>query len=119
MTKLKDLSIVQLQRIIKIKEQIEALQNQLDSIEGGKASTPAGAEAPRKYRMSAGRRRKLLKTLAKARKMRWAKNKGKGEDAKAAKPAKKSKMSAATKAKISAATKARWAKAKGAGKKGL
>src|ERR1022692_3271781 len=78
---IKDLSIVQLQRAIDIKQQIEKLQSQLDSFEGGEAPSPASVKAPgpakRKYHMTAAHRRKLIKTLARARAIRWAKIKGK------------------------------------------
>jgi len=82
MTELKDLSIVQLQRAIQIKLQIEKLQSQLDLIQGGEAPSPAQVKAPaptkRKYRMTAAHRRKLVKALARARAIRWAKIKGRG-----------------------------------------
>ncbi len=123
MTNLKDLTTVQIQRIIDIKLQIETLQSQLDSIAGDEAPSPARVKAPaptkRKYHMTAAHRRKLIKTLARARAIRWAKIKGKGR-AKADKPAKKRrKVSAAVRAKLAAIAKARWAKAKAEGKKGL
>ena len=41
MTNLKDLTTVQIQRIIDIKLQIETLQSQLDSIAGDEAPSPA------------------------------------------------------------------------------
>jgi hypothetical protein len=65
-----------------------------------------------KRKLSASHRRKLIKALAKARKMRWAKRKG---TASTSKPAKKGKrrISAAGRAAMSAAGKARWAKQKG------
>jgi hypothetical protein len=71
--------------------------------------------------MTAAHKRKLIliKTLARARAIRWAKIKGKGT-AKADKPAKKKrKVSAAVKKKLAAIAKARWAKAKSAGKTAL
>ncbi|HZM01670.1 MAG TPA: hypothetical protein VFC44_01490 [Candidatus Saccharimonadales bacterium] len=121
MPNLKDLTIAQLQRAIDIKLQIEKLQGQLDSIQGGEAPSPAQVEAPapakRKYRMTAAHRRKLIKTLAKARAIRWAKIKG--TTANADKSAKKRKVSAAVKAKLRAIAKARWAKVKAEGKKRL
>ncbi|HZM03785.1 MAG TPA: hypothetical protein VFC44_12305 [Candidatus Saccharimonadales bacterium] len=113
MTSLKDLSIVQLQRAIEIKEKIEALQNQLESIEGGETPILAQVEAPdpvkRKYHMTSAHKQKLVKALAKARAARWAKAKS------SSKPAKKGKrkLSVAGRAAIIAATKARWAKIKG------
>jgi hypothetical protein len=65
--------------------------------------------------MSAAHRRKLIKALARARKIRWAKGKAKGKAK--SKPAKKDwRSSPAVKAKLSAAAKARWAKARAEGK---
>jgi hypothetical protein len=120
MTNLTDLTTGQLHQILAIKEQIKTLQSQIESIAGGgEVSSPAAGEAPRKKRrMSPTHRRKVLKALAKARKIRWAKLKG----TKAArKPAKGGKrvLSAGHKAKLAAAAKARWAKARAEGKKTL
>jgi hypothetical protein len=117
MTNLSSLTTSQLNSIIAIKEQIEALQNQIDSIAGGGEIPIPFAEAPvparRKYHMSAAHKRKVIKALAKARRIRWAK-------AKAAKPAKKDRRSSpATRAKLAAAARARWAKARAEGKKTL
>ena len=92
MTSLRDLTTSQLNRIIVIKEKIEALQGRIESIVGGGGGEipfPSAAEAPvpAKRKFSAAHRRKLVKALAKARKMRWAKIKG--ETATDSKPAKK------------------------------
>jgi len=93
MTNLADLTTSQLLRILAIKEQIEALQSQIDSIAagGGEIPSPAAVEAPapakRKYHMTAAHRRKLVKALARARKIRMAKIKGEGTTD--SKPAKK------------------------------
>jgi hypothetical protein len=81
-TSLRDLTTGQLNRIIVIKEKIEALQGQIESIVAGggdgEIPFPSAAEAPvsAKRKLSAAHRRKLVKALAKARKMRWAKIKG-------------------------------------------
>jgi len=48
MTKLKDLTTAQLQRIIDIKQQLEDLQNQLDSIAGGSGRGPGRPKGKRK-----------------------------------------------------------------------
>jgi len=56
--------------------------------------------------MSAAHKRKLIKALAKARKIRWAKAKGMVNKG-------KRRISAAGRAAMSAAGKARWAKVKG------
>jgi hypothetical protein len=111
-----NLTTTQLNQIIAIKEQIEALQNQIESIAGGgELPIPATEEAPvpakRKYHLTAAHRRKLVKALAKARKIRSAK-------LKAAKK-KDRRSSQAVRAKLRAAAKARWAKVRAEGKKGL
>jgi hypothetical protein len=110
MKSLSDLSVADLRRVLALKEQIESLEGQLEAI-GGESSADAAspAETPvpvkrTKRRLSAAHRRKLIKALAKARKIRWAKATG----TKAA--PKKRRMSAAGRAAISAAAKARWAK---------
>src|ERR1700722_3044518 len=107
MTKLTDLSTAQLKRAIDIKEQIEALQAQLDKIEaGGEMPVPFFKPAKKKRRMSrAGRA-----AIAAGMKARWARIKG---TAKASKPAKKKdrRSSTATRAKLAAAAQARWARA--------
>jgi hypothetical protein len=124
MTKLIDLTTSQIRSIIEIKEQIEQLQSQIDSIAAGGGEIPipltedAQIPAKRKYHMTAAHKRKLIKALAKARAIRSARLKGTA--AKADKPAKKDRRSSpAVRAKIAAAAKARWAKARLEGKKGL
>ena len=92
-TSLRDLTTSQLNRIIVIKEKIEALQGQIESIVAGggdgEIPFPSAAEAPvpAKRKLSAAHRRKLVKALAKARKIRWAKSKS--QAATDSKPAKK------------------------------
>jgi len=120
---LKDLSTAQLNRIIAIKEQIESLQAEIDSI----ASAGGGNEVPvpaidakpvrKKHKMSkAGRA-----AIAAAAKARWAKARGEKVADKPVTEKKKAKrtMSPAARAKIAAAARARWAKAKAAGKSTL
>ena len=122
MTNLKDLTTGQLKRVIDIKQQMEDLERQLDSIEGaggrgpGRPKGKLGAGKPKGSRkMSAAGRR----AIAAAARARWAKYRGES-GAKAEKPAKKKrKFSAAAKAKMAAVAKARWAKAKAAGKSKL
>ena len=118
MTKLTSLTTNQLRQILAIKEQIETLQSQLQSIAGGEIPTPAAEEAStpgkRKYHMSAAHRRKLIKALARARKIRWAKAKANGKAK--SKPAKKDwRSSPAVKAKLSAAAKLRMGEGQGGG----
>jgi hypothetical protein len=109
MTNLHDLTTSQLNRIIAIKEQIETLQGEIESIAGGGGEVPSHftGDTPRKRRRSAAVRARM----AAAQKARWAKIQGKADS----KPAKKGKrrLSAAGRAAITAATKARWARVKG------
>src|ERR1035441_1443847 len=109
MTKLTDLTTIQLHQIIALKEQMETLQGEIDSIAGGEVPTPADEEFPKKRRRSAAVRPRM----APAQQARWAKIKGAG--ATDFKPAKRGKrrISAAGRAAMSAAGKARWAKVKG------
>ena len=115
MTNISNLSTTQLRQVLTIKEQIEALQSQIDSIaaEGGEgeAPSPSAIEAPKKHRRSAETRARM----AAAQQARWAKIKG--TDATDSKPAKKDwRSSPAVRAKLSAEAKARWAKARAEGK---
>jgi hypothetical protein len=122
MTNIKDLTTAQLKRIIDIKQQIEDLENRLESIDGdGAAPIKRGPGRPKgigpvktkgKRKMSAAGRAKI----AAAAKARWAKYRGE-KPVKVEKP--KRKMSAAWRAKIAASARARWKKAKAAGKKTL
>jgi len=119
MTNLRDLTTAQLHRIIAIKQQIEVLQGELNSIAGAEVPAPRTLEAltpaKRKYHMSAAHRRKLIKALAKARKIRWAKAKGNAATPKATKKRDR-RSSPAVRAKLAAAARARWAKVRAAGK---
>lgn len=100
-------------KLINEKKSIEARLNEIARVLGQDGSPATTAPAS-----SSGRRNFSEATKAKmraAQKARWAKIKGKAENAMA--PAKKKrKMSAAGRAAIAAAAKARWAKAKAAGK---
>lgn len=113
MTKLQNLTVEQLRRVISLKEQIEGLEAELAGLVGDGAprrGRPPGAGKGRK--MSAAGRAAIRAAV----KARWAKYRGEtGETA----PKKRRKMSAAGRAAIAAAAKARWAKVKAAGKKGL
>jgi hypothetical protein len=118
MSNIKDLTVAQLKRAIEIREQIESLQAQFDSIGGARIGRPPGTKPAKakKRRMSAAGRA----SIGAAARARWAKYR---RGAKAAKPAKatrkKKRFNAAARAKLSAAAKARWAKAKAAGKRAL
>jgi len=100
MTDLLNLSTAKLKRIIALKQQIEKLSAQLQSLAGSSA-TPVGRPPKKKWTMSASARAKI----GAAQKARWAKVNA------AATPAKKKRtMSAAGRAKVAAAQRARWAK---------
>jgi hypothetical protein len=112
MINIASLTAAQLHRVIAIKEQIEALQAQIDSIAnrgGGEIPIPTTIKAPKKRRMTAAGRARI----AAAARARWARIKGTKVEAA---PKKRRKMGAAWKAKLAAAARARWAKAKAAGK---
>ena len=108
-----DLTISQLKRAVAIKEQIEALNNELRSILGG--SSTSGAAPQKKRTMSAS----VKKKIAAAQRARWTNLRRANPAVPSVKPAatpKKKAFSAATRAKLSAKLKAYWA-AKKAGKK--
>jgi len=108
MTDIQNLTVAQIRKIISVKEQIESLQAQLTSIFGGDVQagqTEPQAPTPAKRKLSPAHRRKLIKALAKARKVRSEKAKAKGS----APAPKKRRLSAEARAAISAAAKARWA----------
>jgi hypothetical protein len=112
---LSDFSVVELRRVVALKERIETLEKQLDALTGGSGEAGAAAppSAPAKRTLSAAHRRKLVKALAKARKIRWAKAKAAGTSGAAPAP-KKRRLSAAGRAAIAAGAKARWAKIRAA-----
>jgi hypothetical protein len=113
-----NLSATQLRQAADLKEEITALERELNQLLGTTAQTATLKVPKKKFTMSAAAKAKI----SAAAKLRWAKVK----EAKPAvkpkagpAPKKKGGMSAAGRAKISAAAKARWAKAKAAGKKSL
>jgi hypothetical protein len=109
MKRISDYSAAEFKQIIAIKEQIESLQHQLTSVLGDGAQTDEeepDAPAPAKRKLSAAHRRKLIKALAKARKIRWAKAKADG----AVPTPKKRRISPKGRAAIAAGARARWAK---------
>ena len=110
MTPLQNLTVEQLRKLISIKEQIEALQREIEELAGGGS---AALEIPKR------RGRKKMSLAERARlgaAARWGKVRV--TDAEAA-PRKRRKVSAAGRARMAAAAKARWAKAKAEGKKWL
>jgi hypothetical protein len=111
MTNLENLTVGQLRQVVAIKEQIERLEAQLNSIAGGDGH--AGAASPKRRVMSASARARI----AAAQRLRWAKKRGRGAaPAAAVKKAGRRKVSPATRARLAAVAKARWAKAKASGK---
>ena len=103
----------QLRQAAGLKEEIAALEKQLNQILGSTSNAKPSAPAGRK-KMSAAARKKI----AAAQTARWAKVKVNKAVATAPSPVKKArrKVSAAAKVKLSQLAKARWAKAKAAGK---
>ena len=123
MTSISTLTTAQLKSIIAVKEQIEALQSQLDSLVDGSGvptASPVETAAPtkRKYHMTAAHKRKLIKALAKARKIRLANLKGPRTNSQPVKK-KDRRSSPAVRAKLAAAAKARWARVRAQGKNTL
>jgi len=114
---LSEISSVQLQRAVVIKERIEALERDLSEILGNASSAPAPATKAAKGRgtISAAGRARIIA----AQKARWARQRRTGTTGTttAAKP--KRRVSAAARAKMAAVAKARWAKAKAAGRSAL
>src|SRR3569833_2922763 len=98
MKSMSSVSAEQLRRAAAIKDQIEALENELGKILGG-AEESGSASGCGKRVMSASARARI----AAAQKARWAKVKGKGGSKT------RRKMSPAARAKLAAAAKARWA----------
>src|SRR5208283_523359 len=115
MTKLAELTTTQLQRIIAIREEIEALQSQLNSLAGdSEIPAPKARKIRKKRRLSAAGRARI----AAAAKARWATFRGEPEaDSKPAR--KRRKVSAEVRAKLAASARARWKKAKASGKHSL
>jgi hypothetical protein len=106
-----NLTTTQLTQIVAIKEQIESLQSQIESIVAGGHEFPVPFSAPNKRLRSAAVRARM----SAAAKARWARIQGAG--ATDFKPAKvKRKLSAAHKRKLikvlARARKIRWAKVK-------
>jgi hypothetical protein len=111
---LSNLSLQQLTHAVSIREQIDALQQQLAELLGGAEAAPVKVKGRRGRRtMSAAARA----AIGAAQRRRWAKQRR----GKAAKPAgrRRRKMSAAGRASIARALRARWAKAKAAGRSSL
>lgn len=111
-----DLTTTQLKQAVRIREQIQTLQEKLDALLGGDSPKPKIGRNKGKRKMSAAGRA----SIAAAQKARWAKINGKSSAKGASKaPAstksstksspKKRTFTPETKAKLAAAMKARWA----------
>jgi len=116
MSSINDLSVQQLRHAADLKEQIAALEKELNQLFGSPVTPVAAIVVKKKGGMSAAGKARIVA----AQKARWAKIKSAKSAVKAAQPVKsakkKSTMSPEAKAKISAAAKARWAKIKAAKK---
>ena len=120
MTNLYNLTVAELRKVLAIKEKIEALQSEADSVLGAEGGAPEAAAPGRRKRrhMSASARARI----GAAQRARWARaRKGTRASAGDAAPAKKKKrkVSPAARAKLSAAAKARWARVKASGESSL
>jgi hypothetical protein len=118
-----DLSVQQLRQVLAIREQIEALKDQLAGILGAAATSApavrARAASPTAKTLADSRKRGGISAAGRARiaaaqRARWAKTKAEQAAVVPAAPAKgkRGKLSTAGRARIIAAQKARWAKTK-------
>lgn len=116
-----NLSPQNLRKAADLKERIDGLQDQLNAILGGEASTP---DAPEPAAESGRKKRKMTaawrKALSLAQKARWAAKRGEAQfktaPARVTKEKPKRYTSPALRQARSKAMKARWAKARRAGK---
>ncbi len=121
MTNLHNLTVAELRKVVAIKEQIEELQRELDSVAGAETGVPepaANGRRKKRRHMSASARARI----GAAQRARWAKaRRATKAAARAAAPAKKKKrkVSSAARAKLSAIAKARWARVKASGQSTL
>jgi len=99
------LSIQQLKRALKIKQEIKALEQELAQVIGAESSVPIPVRTKKKRTMSAAAKAKI----AAAQKARWAERKMAVVPQKPAAKAKR-RLSSQGRARIMAATKARWAR---------
>jgi hypothetical protein len=114
MINLQDLTASQLNRIIALREQIETLQSEIESVAGNGGELSAPLVKGKKRRMSAAAR----KRIAAGARARWARLKAGTTEPKAAKKRDR-RSSPAVRAKLAAAARARWAKAKASGQTSL
>ena len=113
MTTLQNLSVAQLRQVVAIKEQIERLQAQFDSVADGHNSNVS--VAPKRRVMSAAGKARI----AAGQRLRWAKSRARTASPAPAKKARRRKVSPATRARLAAIAKARWARVKASGKSAL
>jgi hypothetical protein len=122
---LTELSVEQLKRAVEIKEQIDALQNELDGLlsGAGRVGRPRGPGRPKLGRPP-GRRGMspaARAAISAAQKARWAAQRGEAAPTTPAGDGRRGKrrMTAEWRAKLAAAAKERWAKRKAQGKTSL
>ncbi len=129
-----ELSVEQLRRAVEIKEQIEALQNELNNLTGGVAVRSVGrrrgpgrprlgrppGRGPGRPKGGRGMSAAGRAAIAAAQRARWARQKGQGSSKAAAAPGNgrrgKRRMTPEWRQKLAAAARERWAKAKREGK---
>ena len=99
MTTLGNLTVLQLQRALEIKQRIQTLENELQRLEGSKSRRGSA-----RWGISAAGRRRI----AQAQRARWAKL----NTNRSMKGRRKRRMSASARARIGAAQRRRWAAAK-------
>jgi hypothetical protein len=112
MNDIQNLTTAQLRKVLSIKEQIEQLQSEIESIAGG---TDSPVERRKKGRMSAAGRARV----AAAARARWAKLRGEKIVTNEAGKKTDRRRSPEVRAKLAAAARLRWKKTKAAGRKGL
>ena len=110
MNTIASLTIAELKQALNLKERIEALNHELDSLAAGNADQDGGGTG---RRMSAAARARI----AAAARKRWAAHRTKHGMPVVAK--KKRRVSPEIRAKLAAIARARWKKAKTAGKNAL
>ena len=100
---LTDVTVIQLQRAVKIKQRIEVLEKELAQLLGDvEKGARLNTVAPRRRQMSTSARRKI----AAAQRARWARQKGISPAAVKHRP--KRHLSAVARAKIAAGQRRRW-----------
>jgi len=113
MTTLQNLTVAKLRQVVAIKEQIERLKGQLESVAEGHSSNVS--VTPKRRVMSAAAKARI----AAGQRLRWAKFRRRAASPVPHKKARRRKVSAATRARLAEIAKARWAKVKASGKSAL